>query len=62
MKKQKILIAEGFWYDDETYVSAGFYDFVENGINGYEMIKVNDEWLDLADFDAIAWVEIQDVQ
>lgn len=61
MAKQRILIVEGFWYDDETYVPDGWYDFIEEGPNGYEMIKVNGEWLDLVNFYEIVWVEIQDV-
>lgn len=58
MKVKKIVIAQGFEYDEEIFVEAGIYDFVEEGTNGYPMIFVNDEWLDLADFDSICWVHI----
>ena len=58
MKVKKIVIAQGFEYDEETFVEAGTYDFVEEGINGYPMILVNGEWLDLTDFDSIYWVHI----
>ena len=56
--KKKIVIAQGFEYDEKIFVEAGTYDFVEEGTNGYPMILVNDEWLDLADFDSICWVHI----
>ena len=58
MKVKKIVIAQGFEYDEEIFVEAGTYDFVEEGTNGYPMILVNDEWLDLVDFDSICWVHI----
>lgn len=58
MKVKKIVIAQGFEYDEEIFVEAGTYDFVEAGTNGYPMILVNDEWLDLADFDSTCWVHI----
>ena len=58
MKVKEIIIAQGFEYDEEIFVEAGTYDFVEEGINGYPMILVNDEWLDLTDFDSICWVQI----
>ena len=58
MKVKKIIIAQGFEYDEEIFVEAGTYDFVEEGPNGYPMILVNGEWLDLADLDSICWVQI----
>ena len=46
MKVKKIVIAQGFEYDEEIFVEAGIYDFVEEGTNGYPMILVNDLSLD----------------
>lgn len=42
-----IRLNDGMQYDDETYVPAGTYEFKIYGINGWPMIKLNDEWLDL---------------
>lgn len=42
-----LTVNQGFWYDEETYVEAGAYEFLQSGLNGYAMIKVNGEWLDI---------------
>lgn len=41
-----ITVNEGFWYDEETFVESGEYE-VEDGPNGYLIINVNGEWLDI---------------
>ena len=43
MKKR---ITEVIHYDDETIIHPGEYEYEENGINGWPMILVNNEWLD----------------
>lgn len=53
MDVKKIKVVKGFEYDEELFIEEGTYDFVEEGINGYSMILVNDEWLDVYDVDAI---------
>lgn len=42
-------IEEGFWYDEDTYIEAGEYERVEDGYNGWPMIKVNGIWLDICE-------------
>lgn len=53
MKEQMIRVNKGFRYDDETYIEAGSYEVDYNGTNGYPMIKVNGEWLDICDIEAL---------
>lgn len=47
-----ITVNEGFWYDEETFVESGEYE-VEDGPNGYPMILVNGEWLDIVDVESL---------
>ena len=56
--KTIIIIAEGFEYDEETFVEAGEYEFEYEGINGYPMIKVNDELLDICELEELPYVDI----
>ena len=56
LEVKKIVINENFMYDDELLIEAGEYEFVEEGIVGYPMILVNDEWLDLCDLEALDYV------
>lgn len=57
-KNYIIIIAEGFWYDDETFIEAGDYEFEFEGINAYPMMKVNGEWLDLCALEELPYVDI----
>ncbi len=58
MEKSYIIIAEGFEYDEETFVYAGEYEYCDEGINGYPMILVNGEWLDICDLSELPYVDI----
>lgn len=53
MEVKKIAVLEGFEYDEDLFIEEGVYDFVEDGVNGYPMILVNDEWFDLAAFEEV---------
>lgn len=53
LEVKRVKINKGFDWDDELFIEAGEYDFVEEGINGYPMILVNDEWLDLCCMEVI---------
>lgn len=46
----KILIKQNIRYDEDLLpiIEAGQYDYDEHGVNGWPMIKVNDEWWDWA--------------
>lgn len=46
-------ITKAFNYDDELTMQPGVYEFVEEGINGYPMIKYQEEWYDLFNMDEI---------
>lgn len=56
LEVKRIKFNEGFVYDEELFVEAGEYDFVENGNCGFPMILVNDEWLDLCDLEVLNYV------
>lgn len=49
----KIIVKKDFRYDDEIIIQKGVYDFIERSTYHFHMIKYNNEWLDLADIDAI---------
>lgn len=53
MEVKKVIINEGFEYDEDLFVENGEYDFIEEGYNGYPMILVNDEWLDLCEIELL---------
>lgn len=57
---KRIKINEGFQYDEELFVEGGEYEFIEEGTNGYPEIKVNEEWLDLCDLEAIDYVVVNE--
>ena len=45
--EKMITVTKGFEYDEELFVEPGEYEYIENGVNGYPMINVNGEWLDI---------------
>lgn len=50
----KVLVKNPFMYDEEIgNIEIGMYDYEDCTTYQYPRIKYNDEWLDLADIDAI---------
>lgn len=49
----KIIIKNNVQYDEELTIFPGTYEFVGETDYSYPRIKVEGEWLDLADIDAI---------
>lgn len=43
----KMIVLKPIEYDEELTIQPGEYEYIENGINAWPMIKVNDEWLDI---------------
>lgn len=42
--------------EEDIFIRKGSYECIEDGVNGYPMIKVNGEWLDwAADEDDESW-------
>ena len=53
MEIKRIVFTKSFWYDNETFVEAGEYDYVPARGCGYDEVCVNGEWLDFCDIDAL---------
>lgn len=53
-----IIFAEGFDYDEDTFIPAGEYLYIENGVNGFDEIFFKGKWLDIVDVYELPWVDI----
>jgi hypothetical protein len=49
----KIKFNEAIEYDEEITIECGEYEYAEEGINGYPMILVNNQWLDVCSLEDI---------
>lgn len=45
---RKVKVIKSFLYDEDLVITKGVYNWKETGVNGYPMIEVNGEWLDIA--------------
>lgn len=43
----KMIVLKPIEYDEEITIQPGEYEYTEDGVNAWPMIKVNGEWLDI---------------